>query len=52
MPNKWRDEGVKESQYYWRMLYTLDGDKVKIIAFILEVSDYDDYNKLMNYKKK
>jgi len=36
---------------YWRLLYTLIGDEVKIIAFILEFMDHDRYNKVFGYKK-
>lgn len=37
---------------YWRLLYTIIGDKAKIIAFILEYMNHNDYNKLFRYKKK
>jgi len=37
---------------YWRLLYTLIGDEVRIIAFILEFMDHNNYNKLFGYKKK
>lgn len=37
---------------YWRLLYTLIGDEVKVIAFILEFVDHDKYNKIFGYKKK
>ena len=37
---------------YWRLLYTLVGDEVKIIAFILEFMDHGKYNKVFGYKKK
>lgn len=37
---------------YWRLLYTLIGDEVKIIAFILEFMDHDKYNKIFGYKKR
>ena len=37
---------------YWRLLYTLIGDEVKIIAFILEFMDHNKYNKIFGYKKK
>jgi hypothetical protein len=37
---------------YWRLLYTLVGDEVKIIAFILEFMDHNRYNKIFGYKKK
>lgn len=37
---------------YWRLLYTLIGDEVKIIAFILEYMDHDKYNKIFGYSRK
>ena len=37
---------------YWRLLYTLVGDEVKIIAFILEFMDHTKYNKIFGYRKK
>ena len=39
---------------YWRMLYTItkDEDEIKIIAFVLDVTDHEGYNKIMGYKKK
>ena len=37
---------------YWRLLYTLIGEDVRIIAFILEFVDHDKYNKLFGYTKK
>lgn len=37
---------------YWRLLYTVIGDEVKIIAFILEYMDHNKYNKLFGYKKR
>lgn len=37
---------------YWRLLYTIIGDEVKIIAFILEYMDHKEYNNLFSYRKK
>jgi len=37
---------------YWRLLYTIVGDRAKIIAFILEYIDHNKYNKIFGYKKK
>lgn len=37
---------------YWRMLYTLKGEELEILCFILEICDHDDYNKIFGYKKK
>lgn len=37
---------------YWRMLYMLDGPKIKVVCFILEICDHGKYNKIFGYKKK
>lgn len=37
---------------YWRMIYTIIGDEVKIIAFVLEFMDHKKYDKVFGYKKK
>ena len=37
---------------YWRLLYAIIGDEVKIIALILEYMDHKKYNKIFSYKKK
>ena len=36
---------------YWRLLYTLIGEEVRIIAFILEFMNHDKYSKLFGYTK-
>ena len=37
---------------YWRMIYTLIGDEVKIITFVLEFMDHKKYDKVFGYRKK
>jgi len=37
---------------FWRLLYTLIGEEVKIIAFILEFMDHKRYNKIFGYRNK
>ena len=37
---------------FWRMLYTIKGDQVEIICFILEITNHNSYNKIFGYKKK
>ena len=44
--NVWRVELADR----WRMIYTIDGDCVKIITFILEIFDHRDYDKRFGYK--
>ena len=35
---------------YWRMIYTVIGERVRIVAIILEVLDHKEYNKKFGYK--
>lgn len=37
---------------HWRMLYTLDGNQIEIVAFILYLVDHPAYDKLFGYRKK
>ncbi|NQU82378.1 MAG: hypothetical protein HQ539_00290 [Parcubacteria group bacterium] len=46
--NLWR---VELSQY-WRMLYTISGDQIEIICFILDIMDHHKYDKKFGYRKK
>ncbi len=46
--NLWRVELI----HYWRMLYTIKGDQIEIICFILDIIDHDEYNKKFGYSKK
>ena len=44
--NLWRVELTG----YWRLLYTIKGDQVEIVCFVLEIIDHDKYNKIFGYK--
>ena len=46
--NLWRVELTG----YWRMLYTIKGDEVQIIGFILDILDHDSYDKKFGYRKR
>lgn len=35
----------------WRMIYTIRGSEVDIIALILDLMDHKEYNKKFGYKK-
>jgi len=37
---------------YWRMLYTIKGEKLEILCFILEICDHKKYDKIFGYKKR
>ncbi len=45
--NLWR---VKLSNH-WRMLYTIKGDQIEIICFVIEIFNHKEYNKKFRYKK-
>lgn len=38
--------------HYWRMLYTIEGNKAEVVAFILWINDHPAYDKLFGYRKK
>ena len=46
--NLWR----AELSQFWRMLYTIKGDQIEIICFILDIVIHKDYDKKFGYKKK
>lgn len=39
-----------ELSNFWRLLYTIKGNEVEIIAFILAIIDHNEYNKKFGYK--
>ena len=46
--NLWRVELMG----YWRMLYTIKGDQIEIICFILDILNHKDYDQRFGYKKR
>ncbi len=44
--NLWRVELTN----FWRMLYTIKGDEIEIICFVLDILNHKDYNKKFGYK--
>ena len=46
--NLWR---VELSQF-WRMLYTIKGDQIEIICFVLDILSHPAYDKKFGYKGK
>ncbi|MBT4935675.1 hypothetical protein HOL21_02235 [Candidatus Woesearchaeota archaeon] len=37
---------------YWRLIYTIIGDEIKIISFVLEFMNHKSYDKVFGYRKK
>lgn len=57
IPKEFLSLGIKnlyrvELSNFWRMLYTLEGNRIDILVFVLKIIDHKDYNKLFGYKKK
>ncbi len=46
--NLWRVELTG----YWRMLYTIKGDQIEIICFVLDILNHKQYDKKFGYRKK
>lgn len=46
--NLWRLELIN----YWRMVYTIKGDQVEVICFVLDIIDHKDYDKKFGYNKR
>lgn len=57
IPDNLRRDGITnlyraELSNFWRMLYTLQGNRIEIFVFILTIMDHPSYDKLFGYKKK
>jgi hypothetical protein len=46
--NLWRVELIN----YWRMIYTIKGDQVEVICFVLDIINHKDYDKKFGYAKR
>ncbi len=55
VPEEFKKQGIKniyraELSNFWRMIYTLEGNKVEIFLFILKIIDHPAYDKLFRYR--
>ena len=55
IPKSLIKEGIQnlyrvELSNYWRMLYTIEGTKVEILVFVLNIMGHKEYNKFFGYK--
>lgn len=48
LPNLFR----MELSQFWRLLYYVAGDEVKIVSVVFEICDHEHYDKIFKYKKK
>ena len=39
-----------ELSNFWRMLYTIEGNKVEILVVVLKIMNHKEYDKLFGYK--
>ena len=46
--NVWRVELSK----FWRLVYTITGNQVEIITFIMDIFNHQDYDRVFGYRKK
>ena len=57
IPEEFRKDGIEnvyraELSNYWRMLYTVEGTKIDVLVFILNIVDHPTYNKIFGYRKR
>lgn len=57
IPDSFKKIGIQnlyrsELSNFWRMLYTIEGNKVEIFCFVLSIMDHPNYDKLFGYKGK
>ncbi len=43
---------IADLPLFWRMVYSLESDKIEIISFVMDIFDHKDYNKRFGFKKK
>ena len=34
----------------WRLVYTITGDNIEVISFVLEIFNHKDYDEVFEYK--
>ncbi len=57
IPKNFKNNGITnlyriELSNFWRMLYTINGNRVEIFLFVLNIINHKDYNKIFGYKRK
>lgn len=57
IPEELKKQGITnlyriELSHFWHMLYTIEGDNIEIMCFILSISDHPSYDKLLGYRKR
>jgi len=54
IPEQLKKQGIQnlyrtELSNFWRMLYTLEGNKIEVFVFILTITDHPKYDKMFGY---
>ena len=57
IPKNFKNNGITnlyrvELSNFWRMLYTINGNRIEIFLFVLNIINHKDYNKIFGYKRK
>jgi hypothetical protein len=57
IPDSFKKIGIQnlyraELSNFWRMLYTVKGNKIEIFCFVLSIIDHPTYDKLFGYKRQ
>lgn|SRR3989338_5198979 len=57
IPDPYKKEGITnlyhaELSNFWRMMYTIEGNRIEIFVFILSITDHPTYNKIFGYRKR
>ena len=57
IPKSYMQDGITnlyrvELSHFWRMIYTLTGNEIEILVFVLNIFDHKDYDKLLGYRRK
>ena len=55
IPDSLKKQGIQnlyraEISNFWRMLYTIEGNKVEIFLFVLNIVNHPTYNRIFGYK--
>ena len=55
IPREIKKQGIKnlyrvELSNYWRMIYTLEGNKLNVLIFVLKIFNHKQYDKFFRYK--
>ncbi len=55
IPKELKKQGIQnlyrvELSNYWRMIYTIEGNRIEILVFVLNIFNHKDYNRFFRYE--